>query len=138
VGELSHHQPPARPAATAPPGFSVHRPRSGGGEAYEQDISCHVLGEDSRIGDSEAVYEQPLNPYTKGLLLAALPARPGVRREEVILTGEVPSPLNPPAGCRFHPRCPYTENRCREEFPLPREITPGHKAACHFAERFVQ
>ncbi len=64
-------------------------------------------------------------------LSAALPSHPDIEREEVILPGEVPSPLDIPPGCRFHPRCPAVMPRCSEADPAVREIRPGHQAACH-------
>jgi peptide/nickel transport system ATP-binding protein/oligopeptide transport system ATP-binding protein len=77
------------------------------------------------------LFDQVLHPYTKALLSAVLPPRPDEREEELVLTGEVPSPLNPPTGCRFHTRCPYVMPRCAREEPLLTEIAPGHLVACH-------
>ena len=75
----------------------------------------------------------PLHPYTEALLSAVpIPkASARKRRKRVILTGDVPSPINPPSGCHFHTRCPYAHARCRAEVPALREVTPGHLAACH-------
>src|SRR5262249_41964333 len=70
-------------------------------------------------------------PYTQVLLSNALPAHPNDVHAEVILPGEVPSPLNPPGGCRFHPRCPQAVPVCAEIEPLLRESSPGHRVACH-------
>jgi oligopeptide/dipeptide ABC transporter ATP-binding protein len=72
-----------------------------------------------------------LHPYTQVLLSNALPAHPNDVHAEVILPGEVPSPLNPPSGCRFHPRCPQAMPVCAEVEPLLRESSPGHSVACH-------
>lgn len=94
-------------------------------------LAVMYLGRIVEMGDGEAVYGYPLHPYTKGLLLAALPSRPGIRREEVILIGEVPSPLNPPRGCRFHPRCLHAKPICSEEQPLLKNVAPYHFVACH-------
>ena len=70
--------------------------------------------------------------------MSAIPIpNPRIKRERIILEGDVPSPLNPPSGCRFHPRCPFAEERCSVEEPAFREIKPRHWAACHFAEDFM-
>ena len=82
------------------------------------------------IGDVDTVAKAPKHPYTQALFSAALPSHPDERREEIILAGEVPSPLAPPAGCRFHPRCPQAMARCSAEEPklLPES---GRDVACH-------
>jgi oligopeptide/dipeptide ABC transporter ATP-binding protein len=77
------------------------------------------------------LFENPLHPYNKALMSAALPSHPDIKQEEMILSGEVPSPLNPPAGCRFHPRCPFVMDRCSEQVPEAQEVTPGHLVSCH-------
>src|SRR5919108_5278658 len=69
-------------------------------------------------GDCDAVYTQPLHPYTQALLSAALPLHPSARRQRIVLTGEVPNPMNPPTGCRFHPRCPHVMPHCRTDDPV--------------------
>lgn len=89
------------------------------------------LGEIVEAGPSEAVFVKPLHPYTQALITAALPARPGERSTGVILPGDLPSPTNPPPGCRFHTRCPMAFERCREEKPVLREMAPGQTVACH-------
>jgi len=105
-------------------------------------ISDHVavmyLGKIIEEASREELYSHPSHPYTQALLSAVPVPDPARRKKKSSLSGDVPSPMNPPPGCSFHPRCPHMENRCKEEFPLHREIAPGHKAACHFAERFVQ
>ncbi len=80
---------------------------------------------------SETLFTEPLHPYTKALISAALPAQPGVQQERIVLSGEVPSPTHPPAGCRFHTRCPSAFDRCAVEVPQLREWAPGHAVACH-------
>jgi oligopeptide/dipeptide ABC transporter ATP-binding protein len=80
---------------------------------------------------TEELFENPLHPYTKALFSAALPGHPDTVREEIILQGEVPSPINPPSGCRFHPRCPSAMPECAEVEPKEKYIGPGHTVACH-------
>lgn len=89
------------------------------------------LGRIVEHAPTERLYAAPLHPYTKALFSAALPALPDVQREEIVLTGEVPSPINPPPGCRFHPRCPLAMDQCREVAPMLREVEPRHTVACH-------
>ena len=89
------------------------------------------LGQIVEHASTEKLYENPLHPYTKALFSAALPSHPDVEREEIILTGEVPSPINPPAGCRFHPRCPFVMDKCSVEIPEFKDVGNGHKVACH-------
>ena len=93
------------------------------------------LGRIAEIADRTALYEEPLHPYTRALLSAVPIPDPVVEatREHTVLRGEVPSPLNPPAGCVFHPRCPLAAARCGAEVPALREIKRAHGAACHFA-----
>jgi oligopeptide transport system ATP-binding protein len=93
------------------------------------------LGKVVEIADRTSLYEGPLHPYTRALLSAVPIPDPKLeaRREHIVLRGEVPSPLNPPSGCVFHPRCPVAEDRCSAEVPVLREITSGHCAACHLA-----
>jgi oligopeptide transport system ATP-binding protein len=82
-------------------------------------------------GACDAVYADPLHPYTQALLSAALPLHPSARRQRIVLSGEIPNPMNPPTGCRFHPRCPKAMPHCRTEEPAWREVKPGHFTACH-------
>jgi oligopeptide/dipeptide ABC transporter ATP-binding protein len=89
------------------------------------------LGQIVEHADTEELYQNPLHPYTKALFSAALPSHPDLVQEEIVLTGEVPSPINPPAGCRFHPRCPFAMDRCSEEVPVQKEVAPGHLVSCH-------
>jgi oligopeptide transport system ATP-binding protein len=93
------------------------------------------LGKVVEIADRTSLYEEPLHPYTRALLSAVPIPDPKLeaRREHLVLRGEVPSPLNPPSGCVFHPRCPLAIDRCAAEVPALREIRPGHCAACHLA-----
>ena len=77
------------------------------------------------------LFTNPQHPYTKALISASLPAHPRRQREEIVLSGEVPSPLNPPSGCAFHPRCPFVMERCSVDTPALREYAAGHATACH-------
>jgi oligopeptide/dipeptide ABC transporter ATP-binding protein len=89
------------------------------------------LGKLVEVADSLSLCKEPLHPYTKALFAASLPSHPDEPREEIVLSGEVPSALNPPSGCHFHPRCPFAMARCREEEPVLTELSPGHSVACH-------
>lgn len=94
-------------------------------------IAVMYLGKIVETGSSEALRNKPLHPYTQALFSAALPAHPDDQRDEIIIAGEIPSPLNPPSGCRFHPRCPFAEPICAEAEPLLRTQASGHEVACH-------
>ncbi len=98
-------------------------------------VAVMYLGRIVELADRQALYESPLHPYTRALLSAVPIPDPSLeaRRGRTILKGEVPSPLNPPSGCVFHPRCPVAEGRCSVQIPSLREIRPGHWAACHLA-----
>ncbi len=89
------------------------------------------LGKIVEHGPTEELYQEPLHPYTKALFSAALPSHPDTVREEIVLEGEVPSPINPPSGCRFNPRCPMAFDRCSVEVPLLKDMGKGHNVACH-------
>ncbi len=89
------------------------------------------LGQLVEYSPTEELYENPLHPYTKALFSAALPSHPDDEREEIVLQGEVPSPINPPSGCRFHPRCPFVMDRCSVEEPVQQDMGGGHLVSCH-------
>jgi peptide/nickel transport system ATP-binding protein/oligopeptide transport system ATP-binding protein len=95
------------------------------------EVAVMYLGKIVEKAPTKELFGNPLHPYTKALFSAALPAHPDSTREEIILKGEVPSPINPPAGCRFHPRCPHAMRQCSEIAPIEKEIAPGHMVACH-------
>jgi len=94
-------------------------------------IGVMYLGKLVEVAESEELHLHPLHPYTQALLSATLPSHPDIQREEIILPGEVPSPLNPPPGCRLHPRCFHAKPICSEEEPLLKEVSPDHLVACH-------
>lgn len=99
-------------------------------------VGVMYLGKLVEYASTEELYRHHLHPYTRALLSAALPTRPDIeRKEEIVLSGEVPSPLNPPPGCRFSPRCPYATPACSEEEPLLEEVAPGHQLACHLVRK---
>ncbi|WP_089936192.1 ABC transporter ATP-binding protein [Candidatus Entotheonella palauensis] len=94
-------------------------------------IAVMYLGKIAEVADSMELCHKPLHPYTKALFAASLPSHPDEEREKIVLTGEVPSALNPPSGCHFHPRCPVAMPHCSEKVPEPVEFAPGHTVACH-------
>jgi oligopeptide/dipeptide ABC transporter ATP-binding protein len=98
-------------------------------------IAVMYLGRIVELASKERIFSRPLHPYTEALMAAAPIADPrarsDARRERLVIEGDVPSPINPPAGCHFHTRCPYAEARCRTEAPALREVASGHVVACH-------
>jgi len=95
------------------------------------EVGVMYLGKLVEKAPTKELFDKPLHPYTRALFSAALPSHPDVEQEEIMLTGEVPSPINPPSGCRFHTRCPFAVARCSEEEPELREVAPGHVVSCH-------
>jgi len=94
-------------------------------------IAVMYLGQIVELADSLELCAKPLHPYTQALFTAALPAHPDERHQKLAITGEVPSALNPPSGCRFHPRCPHAMPRCVVETPVRKEAASQHIVACH-------
>ena len=95
-------------------------------------VAVMYLGIICEIGPADVLYDAPAHPYTKFLLGAALEADPDAPTHRDVLEGEPPSPLNPPSGCRFRTRCPFAQDKCANEVPVAREVSPGHQVACHF------
>ena len=96
-------------------------------------IGVMYLGTMVELAESYELNKHPLHPYTKTLLSAVPVPDPEVSRtrQRIVLEGDIPSPINPPSGCRFHTRCPYATEQCREAVPEFKEHAPGHWAACH-------
>jgi len=97
-------------------------------------VAVMYLGEIVEIASREEIFAAPRHPYTRALIAAAPVPDPRARRERIILEGDVPSPANPPPGCRFHTRCPFVFERCRVEAPVLRQASPTHAFACHLGE----
>ena len=94
-------------------------------------VGVMYLGRMVELATSESLYEKPLHPYTQALLSAVPIPDPEHVSEQMILTGDIPSPSNPPSGCTFHTRCPFAMAVCKQKAPALQEITPGHSVACH-------
>ena len=101
-------------------------------------IGVLYLGRMAEMGSLPDVYSMPLHPYTQALLAAVPVPEPKMRRTAPMPEGEIPNPINPPSGCRFHPRCPIAKPECSKNEPEYRELVPGHFVACHFAEQYLK
>ena len=99
------------------------------------DLSVVYLGNLVEYGATPDIFSHPLHPYTKALFSAIPIPDPTIRRERIVLQGSIPSPANPPKGCKFHTRCPYATERCKTEAPQQREVEPGHYVVCHLYEK---
>jgi oligopeptide/dipeptide ABC transporter ATP-binding protein len=95
------------------------------------EVAVMYLGRIVEKAKTKELFDNPLHPYTKALFSAALPSHPDSTHDEIILTGEVPSPINPPSGCRFHPRCPFAKAECSQTEPQEKEIEKDHFVSCH-------
>jgi len=94
-------------------------------------VGVMYLGRIVEEAPTEELFDNPLHPYTRALMSAALPSHPDIEREEIILTGEVPSPVDPPAGCHFHPRCPSRFEPCEDISPVETRPVEDHRVVCH-------
>ncbi len=104
-------------------------------EHVSDRIATMYLGEITEIADTREFYSNPLHPYTIALLSANLLPDPKKKNRAILLKGDVPSPLSPPPGCRFHTRCPVAEEVCRVEWPAPQEISGDHMVRCHLVDK---
>jgi peptide/nickel transport system ATP-binding protein len=98
-------------------------------------VAVMYVGRIVELAKTEDLFKHPLHPYTEALLSALPVPDPRKGRNRIVLEGEVANPANPPAGCPFHPRCPYAKDICKHEVPPLRAVEPGHFASCHFAEQ---
>jgi oligopeptide/dipeptide ABC transporter ATP-binding protein len=97
-------------------------------------VAVMYLGRIVEIAAKDALFETPLHPYTQALMAAAPIADPHVKRERIVLQGDVPSPINPPPGCAFHTRCPHAFARCKVETPVLKAAADKRQVACHLVE----
>ncbi len=102
-------------------------------EHVSDRLAVMYLGKIAELADSVKIYQTPLHPYTQALLSASPIPDPTLKRDRIILKGDVPSPIDPPHGCRFHTRCLYAEDICSQQEPQLKEVKENHLAACHFA-----
>ncbi|MCH7960504.1 MAG: ABC transporter ATP-binding protein, partial [Candidatus Hydrogenedentes bacterium] len=94
-------------------------------------VAVMYLGRIVEIGTRDDIFDNPVHPYTKALLSAVPVPIPGAQRKRQVLEGDIPSPINPPSGCHFHPRCPDCESICKTEPTRLTDLTDSHRAACH-------
>jgi oligopeptide transport system ATP-binding protein len=103
-------------------------------EHISHRVMVMYLGRAVEVAEAKTLVREPKHPYTQALLSAVPVVDPDAKRRRIMLPGDVPSPISPPAGCTFHPRCPVKEPRCEKEIPALREVEPGHWVACHLAK----
>ncbi|WP_342513113.1 dipeptide ABC transporter ATP-binding protein [Sporosarcina sp. FSL K6-1522] len=103
-------------------------------EHISDRVGVMYLGRFVELAERDELFKTPRHPYTRALLSAVPIPDPTVKRERIILKGDIPSPANPPSGCTFHTRCPYAQQTCKEQVPAFRDLGEGHFVACHFAE----
>ncbi|MBU8916967.1 dipeptide ABC transporter ATP-binding protein [Bacillus sp. FJAT-29953] len=101
-------------------------------------VMVMYLGKVVEIAEKKALFDSPLHPYTKALLSSIPVPDPELKRERVILKGDVPSPINPPSGCRFHTRCPFATEKCNNEEPALRKLGGNHFVSCHYADELAK
>ena len=104
-------------------------------EHISDKVGVMYLGSLVEYGDTDDIFDNPLHPYTKALFSAIPVPDPTVKMNRVILKGTIPSPANPPKGCKFHTRCAYCTERCKKEAPVQREVEPGHYVVCHLYDK---
>ncbi len=100
-------------------------------EHISDTVGVMYLGNLVEYGDTEDIFAHPLHPYTKALFSAIPTPDPTVKMNRIVLEGSIPSPANPPSGCKFHTRCPHCTDRCKTEVPVQKEMEPGHYVVCH-------
>ncbi len=105
-------------------------------EMISDRIAVMYLGSIVEIADKQDLYSNPTHPYTQALLSAVPIPDPKVKKERVLLEGDIPSPVNPPSGCLFHTRCSYCSEQCKQQVPPMKDFGNGHQVKCHFAEKF--
>lgn len=104
-------------------------------EHISDSVGVMYLGNLVEYGDTEDIFRNPLHPYTKALFSAIPVPDPNAKMNRIVLEGSIPSPANPPSGCKFHTRCPYATERCKVEAPCQREVEPGHYVVCHLFDK---
>ena len=104
-------------------------------EHISDSVGVMYLGNLVEYGDTEDIFRNPLHPYTKALFSAIPVPDPNAKMNRIVLVGSIPSPANPPSGCKFHTRCPYATERCKVEAPCQREVEPGHYVVCHLFDK---